>query len=159
MSDERRQQRPIDSVWDADTQNDEPDRWDTNSDFGDVPGVSAHGAPVGHGKRATTRGNGSRYRRISRKLLVTLALLSVILGFCCTQSTLSLVDALAAGRDAQAQVTTLEGMLKGGDYFDTDHLNELQTHLLTLNGDLDRLHHDVPWGASHVPVGSSIVHL
>ena len=49
-------------------------------------------------------------------MVVVLALLSVILGFCCTQSTLSLVDAYSAGRDAQAQVTIIQNLLKGGDY-------------------------------------------
>src|SRR6185437_4080848 len=99
MSDQRRQQRPIDRKRDADAQNDYRDGWDTSGDIGDVPGIPPQGAPVGYGKRATTRGNGLRYRHISTKLLVTLALLSVILGFCCTGSGLSLVDAIAAGRD------------------------------------------------------------
>ncbi len=159
MSDQREQQRHIDREWDSDTQNDCHDRSDTNRDIGDVPDIPPQSAPVGYGKRATTRGKGLRYRRISTRLLVTLGLITIILGFCCTQSTLSLVDAVAAGRDAQAQVTTIEGMLKGGNYFDTDHLTELQTHLVTLDGDLNRLHHDVPWGVSHVLVGSSVAHL
>lgn len=170
MSEKQRRQRRIDREWDAAAQNDYRDGWDANSAFsafGDVSDMPLHETPDGFGTswtRATTRGKQSRRlrwrdRHFSTRLLVTLALLSVVMGFCCTQSTLSLVDALAAGRDAQAQMTTIESMLKGGNYFDTDHLTELQTHLVTLDGDLSRLQHDVPWGVSHVPVGSSVAHL
>ncbi|HET9979388.1 MAG TPA: hypothetical protein VFQ32_03020, partial [Ktedonobacterales bacterium] len=58
-------------------------------------------------------GSGRRQgiRQLSTRMVVVLALLGVILGFCCTQSTLSLVDAYAAGRDAQAQVTIIQNSL------------------------------------------------
>ena len=154
-------------MWDDLGADDFRENW--GDDWGDAPGLAPPDRPVGFGMPASGRaarsagkagasGKGQGVRKLSTRLVVALALLSVILGFCCTQSTLTLLDAFAAARDAQAQVSIVQGMLKSGDYLDTDHLSELQTHLVTLNNDLDRLQSDLPW-AAHAPIGSSVAHM
>jgi hypothetical protein len=85
-----------------------------------------------------------RDRSISMKLVAVLALLSVIVGFCCTQSTLSVLDFASAAIDARAQVTAIEGILKGGNATSTDRLTELQGRMTSLNIDLLRIQAMMP---------------
>ena len=170
MTGQRRGQRRNGRMWDDITDDDFREHWGDN--WGDAPGLAPPDLPVGFGMSTSGRagrgagkagasgksGRGHGVRKLSTRLVVALALLSVILGFCCTQSTLTLLDAFAAARDAQAQVSIIQDTLKSGNYLDTDHLTELQTHLVTLNNDLDRLNSDLPW-AAHAPIGSSVAHM
>src|SRR5262249_16942514 len=96
-------------------------------------------------------------RSFSMRMVAVLALLSVVVGFCCTQSALTFLDAASATLDARAQVTAIPEMPRGGNVADTDHLTELQTRLVTLNGDLVRIQGSLGLSA-HLPVGSSLDH-
>lgn len=118
----------------------------------------ADGRPMGSRDRA--RGaNGSsplKTRKFSIKLISVLALLSIIVGFCCTQSTLTVVDTASAAVDARAQANAIEGILKGGNAFDTSHLGELQSRLAALNSDLARIQGALPGPIVNTTAGRNL---
>ena len=89
-------------------------------------------------------------------MISVLALMSVIVGFCCTQSTLTVVDAASAALDAKAQANAIEAILKGGSFTDTGHLTELQTRLVALNGDLVRVQAAIPGPVAGTSAGVNL---
>jgi hypothetical protein len=99
-----------------------------------------------------------RGRHFSVKLVLVLALTSVIVGFCCTQSTLQLVNVASAAYDARVQINAIEAIARSGNVTDTDHLNEVQTRLASLNDDLLRLQSALPGPIASTPTGSSLNH-
>ena len=110
------------------------------------------------GRGGVQQGTRLHDRRVSTRMIAVLSLLSIIVGFCCTRSTLTLLDAVGAARDAQAQVTIIEGLLKDGSPLSTDTLNDVQTHLVILNGDLNRLQGAFPGFVAGAPVASGLAH-
>lgn len=125
---------------------------------GDVADMPTSRWPASQGVRGAQPGRRGRGRRVSTKVIVVLSLLSIVVGFCCTRSTLTLIDAVGAARDAQAQVTIIEGLLKTGSPLSTDTLDDVQTHLVILNGDLNRLQSALPGFATSAPVAASLTH-
>jgi Protein of unknown function (DUF4012) len=107
----------------------------------------------GKGKRIPLR-----RRNFSIRLVMVFALLSVVMGFCFTQGTLTAVDAASAAADARAQVNALEALLKNGRVTDPDHLREAQSRLATLHGDLVRLQIAMPGPVGRTAVGASLSH-
>jgi hypothetical protein len=145
--------------------NDEPplDRSDgPPGDMGadDVDGHEAddYPAPSRKGGRRKAGHLPLRARNYSVKVVIVLALLSVIVGFCCTQSTLQVVNVAYAAYDARAQVSALEAMAKGGNFTDTSHLTEMQTRLVALNDDLFRLQSAIPSQVASTSTGASLNH-
>ncbi|HEU5347568.1 MAG TPA: hypothetical protein VFU63_03035, partial [Ktedonobacterales bacterium] len=125
--------------------NDAPGRFPPETGEGFGVG-DADGLPIGSRDRAGGANGSSalKRRKVSIKLISVLALLSIIVGFCCTQSTLTIVDTASAAVDARAQANAIEGILKGGNAFDTSHLGELQSRLAALNSDLARIQGAIP---------------
>ncbi|HKT40264.1 MAG TPA: DUF4012 domain-containing protein, partial [Ktedonobacterales bacterium] len=151
--------------------------WGAAEPFGDGPPLAMYdGPPDGMGADAVDgydrpapsrkggRGNGKAVRRrlrdrnFSVKVVLVLALTSVIVGFCCTQGTLQLVNVAYAAYDARAQVNAIEALAKGGNVTDTDHLNEMQTRLVKLNEDLYRLQSAMPSQVASTSTGASLNH-
>src|SRR6185437_8083232 len=106
--------------------------WGPPAPFNDGPPLAMYdGPPDGMGaedaydrpapSRKGGRGNGKagrrrlRDRNFSVKVVLVLALMSVIVGFCCTQGTLQLVNVAYAAYDARAQVNAIEALAKGGN--------------------------------------------
>lgn len=115
-------------------------------------------------EQQSSRATGKRglfSRRVSYPVLVVLLLLSLLLSFFGTDSVLRVFDALAAVRDAKAQVALIEAELKGGDVTSTDHLVYVQTHLTILGQDVTRIQGDIPLEplVAHAPGGSGIAHV
>ncbi|HEY7339713.1 MAG TPA: DUF4012 domain-containing protein, partial [Ktedonobacterales bacterium] len=168
-----RRQRQIDREWDnaalagswgaAEPFNDGPplDRYDgpPGSMGGDDDG-DAYGRPTPsrRGGRSKAGRRRLRDRNYSVKVVAVLALMSVIVGFCCTQSTLQLVNVAYAAYDAKAQVSALEALAKGGNVTDTSHLTEMQTRLVALNDDLFRLQSAIPAPVASTSSGASLNH-
>lgn len=126
----------------------------------DIPGESGGASSSSRGGRGASKG-GARHgrlrdRSISMKLVTVLALLSVIVGFCCTQSTLSVLDFASAAIDARAQVTAIEGILKGGNATSTDRLTELQGRMTSLNVDLLRIQAMMPGPFVQTSTGANL---
>ena len=119
---------------------------------------AANGRPVSARDRTQRNGKRARLRdrNFSIKMISVLALLSVIVGFCCTQSTLTVVDAASAALDAKAQANAIEAILKGGGFTDTGHLTELQTRLVALNGDLVRVQAAIPGPVAGTSAGVTL---
>ncbi|HET8906994.1 MAG TPA: DUF4012 domain-containing protein [Ktedonobacterales bacterium] len=128
-------------------------------DFG-MPGESGGASSSARGGRGASKGSARhgrlRDRSISMKLVTVLALLSVIVGFCCTQSTLSVLDFASAAIDARAQVTAIEGILKGGNATSTDRLTELQGRMTSLNVDLLRIQAMMPGPFVQTSTGANL---
>jgi hypothetical protein len=151
-----RQQRQANRTWDE-RENAAPDEGPGGDGFHD-------GAPVANGRPISARDSSQRKgkrprlrdRNFSIKMISVLALLSVIVGFCCTQSTLTVVDAASAALDAKAQANAIEAILKGGSFTDTGHLTELQTRLVALNGDLVRLQAAIPGPVAGTSAGVNL---
>lgn len=156
----RQRARRIDREWEQWQDAGTDDGWGAggSQDNGGLgkPGMAeAYARPSGarksgdNGKSGKGSGSSSgrtklRDRNFSMKVIAVVALMSVIVGFCCTQSTLTVVDAASAALDAKAQATAIEGMLKGGNFADVNHLTEMQTRLTALNSDLVRLQSAIP---------------
>ncbi len=119
---------------------------------------AANGRPASARDRTQRKGKRARLRdrNFSIKMISVLALLSVIVGFCCTQSTLTVVDAASAALDAKAQANAIEAILKGGSFTDTGHLTELQTRLVALNGDLVRVQAAIPGPVAGTSTGVNL---
>ena len=100
-----------------------------------LPGVSAVGS-----RRPLWQ------RQLSYRLLVLLTVASLLLGCIGTSSIVRLADAVAAARDAKAQVALIEAILKGGAVTEPATLSQVRTHLVLLGSDLDRLQGDTPVG-------------
>ncbi|HEU4781795.1 MAG TPA: DUF4012 domain-containing protein, partial [Ktedonobacterales bacterium] len=149
--------------------------WDNAEPFNDGPPLDRYGGPPGgmgdddadgYGRPAPSRKGGRgkagrrrlRERNFSIKLVAVLALMSVIVGFCCTQSTLQVVNVAYAAYDAKAQVNAIEALAKGGNVTDTDHLTEMQTRLVALNDDLFRLQSAIPPPVASTSSGASLNH-
>jgi hypothetical protein len=95
-------------------------------------------------------------RNVSIKAVVVLALLSVIVGFCCTQSTLTMLDVVSSALDAKAQVTAIEALAKNGNLVNVDHLKEMETRLTALDGDLARIQSALPGPVVNTSAGTSL---
>lgn len=134
---------------------------ESDGDFGGMAGAYVRPGSS-HGRGGSAGGSGSRLRwrdrNFSIKFVSVLALLSVIVGFCCTQSTLTLVDTVSAAVDARTQVTAIEALFKGGNFTDTAHLTEIQNRLVSLNGDLVRLQSAMPGPIAGTATGKSLTH-
>jgi hypothetical protein len=167
-----RRQRHIDREWEnAST----AENWDTAEPFSDGPpqerydgplgdmeaddaDADGHLAPARKGDRGKTGRRRLRDRNYSTKVVAVVALMSVIVGFCCTQSTLQIVNVAYAAYDAKSQVNALEALAKGGNLTETSHLNEMQTRLVALNDDLFRLQSAIPPPVASTSTGVSLNH-
>jgi len=157
-----RRQREIDREWDNASLT---GNWGAAEPLDDGPltemyDADEHGPPApartgGRGKAGRRR---LRDRNYSVKVVAVLALMSVIVGFCCTQSTLQVVNVAYAAYDAKAQVNALEALAKGGKVTDTSHLTEMQTRLVALNDDLFRLKSAIPPPVASTSSGVSLNH-
>jgi len=159
-----RRQREIDREWDNASLT---GNWGAAEPLDDGPpgGMGAdaadeHGLPPpartgGRGKAGRRR---LRDRNYSVKVVAVLALMSVIVGFCCTQSTLQVVNVAYAAYDAKAQVNALEALAKGGKVTDTSNLTEMQTRIVALNDDLFRLQSAIPPPVASTSSGVSLNH-
>lgn len=140
-----------------------------NSGPGKLGMADAYARPSGarNGSRGSKSGEGGgrsadgarpklRDRSFSMKVIAVVALMSVIVGFCCTQSTLTVVDAASAALDAKAQATAIEGILKNGNVTDVNHLTEMQTRLTALNSDLVRLQSAMPGPVAGTSAGRNL---
>lgn len=150
--------------------------WDTAEPFNDGLPLDRYDGPPGgmgndndddgYGRPASSQKGGRgkpsrrrlRDRNYSIKVVMVLALMSVIVGFCCTQSTLQVVNVAYAAYDAKAQVNALQALAKGGNVTDTDHLTEMQTRLVRLNEDLYRLQSAIPSPVASTSTGTSLNH-
>lgn len=169
-----RRQRRIDREWENASM---AGNWDNAEPFNDGPPPDRYGGPPGgmgddeagvggYGRPASSqkrdRGKAGRRRlrdrNFSIKVVAVLALMSVIVGFCCTQSTLQVVNVAYAAYDAKAQVNALQALAKGGNVTDTSHLTEMQTRLVTLNEDLYRLQSAIPSQVASTSTGASLNH-
>ena len=163
-----RQQRQANRTWDE-WENAAPDDGPGGGEFhNDARGMAQRdmddGAPAANGRPVSARDRTQRTgkrprlrdRNFSIKMISVLALMSVIVGFCCTQSTLTVVDAASAALDAKAQANAIEAILKGGSFTDTGHLTELQTRLVALNGDLVRVQAAIPGPVAGTSAGVNL---
>jgi hypothetical protein len=169
-----RRQRRIDREWENASM---AGNWDNAEPFNDGPPLDRYGGPPGgmgddvagvggYGRPAPSqkrdRGKAGRRRlrdrNFSVKVIAVLALMSVIVGFCCTQSTLQVVNVAYAAYDAKAQVNALQALAKGGNVTDTSHLTEMQTRLVRLNEDLYRLQSAIPSQVASTSTGASLNH-
>ena len=109
----------------------------------------------GKAKDATDRGKRARWwqtlslrslqtRRYSMRAVAVLAVLSVLVGFCATQGALNTFDAINAVRNAKVEVTAIEAILKGGNFLDTQTLEDLQLRFETLSVDMERIQAAIP---------------
>lgn len=159
--------RAADRGWDEAEQSERGGLWGDEPGMppglGDTPGMDG---PLPSelweqqaGKNQAKRGLLSRH--VSYRVLVVLLLLSLFVGFSATDSVLNVFDALAAAKDAKAQVALVEAELKGGDVTSTDHLVYVQTHLTILGQDVTRIQGDIPLEplVAHAPGGSGAVHV
>ncbi|MGE5335545.1 MAG: DUF4012 domain-containing protein [Nitrososphaerota archaeon] len=135
-----------------------PDASGSPPDDFDVAGEYPYSARSHDKRRGGQDSLAKSARRISLKVVLVLALVSVIVGFFCTQSSLTVVDAAAAALDAKAQVTAIEGILHNGNLVNVDHLTEMQTRLVALNGDLLRIQGALPGPVVNTTAGQSLNH-
>lgn len=169
----RRRPRRIDderSAWESpgfdesrEAPRDVPDRYAGGFDEGvrEDPGVAeppGYPGDAGESSRSRNKRVPLRQRSFSIRLVMVLALLSVVIGFCFTQGTLYLVDTASAAADARAQVNAIEAIAKSGNVTDTEHLTEIQTRLVALNGDLVRLQGAIPGPIGGTATGKSLDH-
>jgi hypothetical protein len=98
------------------------------------------------GRRPGQAGPAARRRRLPRGVVVAAVILSIVVGFCGTDSLLGVRDALAAARDAKAQATAVEALLKGGGVTQPQVLAEVRARLQAADADLQRVGADLPAG-------------
>ena len=95
-------------------------------------------------------------RNVSMKAVIVLALLSIIVGFCCTQSTLTMLDVVSSALDAKAQVNAIQDLMHNGNIVNVDHLKEMETRLTALDGDLARIQGALPGPVVNTTAGTSL---
>jgi hypothetical protein len=96
-----------------------------------------------------------------RRLLAVCAVFLVVIVSCGALNLRRGLDALAAARDARAQVAVMQATLRGGGATDPARLRAVQAHLNALAADLQRLQADVPLEsvAAGAPGTSGVIHL
>lgn len=99
-------------------------------------------------------------RRLTLRVVAVLAVVSLLIGFCATQTVLGAVDALAAARDAKVQVALLQDTLKAGDTLQAPTLTYMQTRMHLLENDLSRIQRGVPLEPvlGFTPGASGVIH-
>lgn len=83
-------------------------------------------------------------RRYSLRAVAVLGVLGVLIGFCATQGALNTLDAIRAARNAKAEATAIEAILKSGSFLDTQTLEDLQVRFDTLSVDMERIQAAIP---------------
>ena len=141
---------------------------DPGGDYADGPEMGDEGASwAAGGARGGRRSRGRAgsdgkiripltARNVSIKAVIVLALLSVIVGFCCTQSTLTMLDVISSALDAKAQVNAIEDIARNGNIVNVDHLKEVETRLNALDGDLARIQGALPGPVVNTSAGTSL---
>lgn len=89
-------------------------------------------------------------------VITVLTALSIVIFLCCNLGAIQLANVAAAAFDARNQVNAIEGLVKGGYVTDTNHLNEIQTRLTTLNSDLLRLQGALPGQVASTSTGINL---
>lgn len=90
--------------------------------------------PKGRGRPASPQ-----RARIRLAAFLVACLLMLALGTSSTLAVLNLLDAQAAERDALGHVHAIQALLQGGGYLQVTHLQQAQTHLQAVAGDLRRI--------------------
>jgi hypothetical protein len=99
-----------------------------------------------------------RWRQVRFRLLAALVVVVLIVGFCGTNSVLTVLGAMSAARDAKVQVAAIETLLKDGSYTDTNDLTTLQARLVALDGDLSRMQSALPGPVAQLGAATSVTH-
>jgi hypothetical protein len=101
-------------------------------------------------QHASRHPRGSRYtshrtrRKLPAVMLAILVICCVLIGFGGMQGLLLGLDMYTAAKDAKAQATALETILRGGNFTQVDVLTAAQQHLEAMATDLSRLQRDIP---------------
>lgn len=98
---------------------------------------------------------------MSVALLTALTIFSILVGFLGTQGVLRGVDMLGAALDAKGQVSALQAIAKAGEYTQPAKLDEMQTRLQALDGDLQRIQADLPFESQieHSSSTGGLIHI